>query len=135
MTSLADARVLFVATAGARQASASLVQYLLVARMLGVRPLIAMPGQLSAAEAAVALGADVIPQAIAALNVDVVVVDDTIAAQIAGWIIAAQRAGALVVTLHELGASALRQSGQDEAPEFAMMPVAAAAAAGRRELR
>jgi hypothetical protein len=142
MTFLADNRVLFIATTGARQAAAHLVQYMLVARALGVRPLIAVAGARGAAEEALALGADVIAEAtpaiIGTMQPDLVVIEDPIAAQLGGWIIAAQRAGALVVTLHELGVSALQQSmNRDITESFDPMTLApvAVAAGGRRELR
>ena len=109
MMSLAETRVLFVATAGPRRGNGHFAQYLSIARELGVRPLVAVPGARSAAEAVLALGADVIPEAtpkvIDALQADLVVVDDPVAAQVGGWIIAAQRAGALIVTSEDLGVS------------------------------
>ena len=126
-SSLAETRVLFVATAGAAEASAHFVQYLLVARMLGVRPLIAVPGPQHVAEIGVALGADVIagaaPRVIDAMQPDLVVVADPVAAQVGGWIIAAQRAGALVVTLHELGISALQINRKKPARAKKVRPV------------
>lgn len=107
MMSLAETRVLFIATAGPRRGTSNLTQYLSIARALGVRPLVAVPGSRAAAEQALALGADVIaeatPAVIKALQADVVVVDDPIAAQLGGWIISAQQAGALVVTAEDLG--------------------------------
>ena len=107
MMSLAETRVLFIATAGSRRGTGSLTQYLSIARALGVRPLVAVPGTRAAAEQALALGADVIaeatPAVIRRLQADVVVVDDPVAAQIGGWIIAAQQAGALIVTAEDLG--------------------------------
>jgi hypothetical protein len=141
MTSLADTRVLFIATTGPREASAHFVQYMLVARTLGVRPLIAVAGARRTAEEALALGADVIaeatPRIIDAMQPDLIVVEDPIAAQLGGWIIAAQRAGALVVTLHELGVSALQHSlRHDVSDVFEPVAVAAQAVGGaRRELR
>jgi hypothetical protein len=112
MSSLAESRVLFVATTDPRRATGQFEQYLSVARALGVRPLVAVPGARSAAETALALGADVIaeatPAVIARLQADVVVVDDPVVAQVNGWIIAAQRAGALVVTAEDLGVKAAR---------------------------
>ena len=141
MTSLADTRVLFIATTGPREASAHFVQYMLVARALGVRPLIAVRGSRRYAEEVLALGADVVaeatPRIIEAMQPDLIVIEDPIAAQLGGWIIAAQRAGALVVTLHELGISALQHSMQRHMAEsFEPVPVAAQAVAGaRRELR
>ena len=105
--SLAETRILFVATAGPRRGNGHFAQYLSIARELGVRPLVAVPGARSAAEAVLALGADVIaeatPKIIDALQADLVVVDDPVAAQVGGWIIAAQRTGALVVTSEDLG--------------------------------
>ena len=107
MTSLAEARVLFIAAAGPRRGLPHLVQYLLLARAHGLRPLVAVPGPPLETETALALGADVIAQAsprhIASLRPDVVVVDDAIAAQTGGWIIAAQCAGALVLDVNDLG--------------------------------
>jgi hypothetical protein len=83
------------------------VQYLLLARAHGIRPLVAVPGTQDDAETALALGADVIPQAtprvIETLRPDVVVVDDPVAAQTGSWIITAQRAGVLVVSNEDLG--------------------------------
>ena len=114
MMSLAETRVLFIATAGPRRGTNRLAQYLSIARALGVRPLVAVPGARSAGEQAVALGADVIAEAspaiINTLQADVVVIDDPIAAQLGGWIIAAQRAGALVVTAEDLGLKTLTRS-------------------------
>ena len=107
MMSLAETRVLFVASAGPRRGNGQFAQYVSIARALGVRPLVAVPGTRSAAEVALTLGVDVIPEAtpavIDALQADVVVVDDAVAAQVGGWIIAAQRRGALVVTSEDLG--------------------------------
>jgi hypothetical protein len=107
MMSLAETRVLFIATAGPRRGTNSLTQYVSIARALGVRPLVVVPGARTAAEQALALGADVIaeatPAVIKALQADVVVVDDPVAAQLGGWIIAAQQAGALIVTAEDLG--------------------------------
>ena len=107
MMSLAETRVLFVATAGPRRGTNSLAQYLSIARALGVRPLVAVPGTRTAAEQALAMGADVIAEATPAiirrLQADVVVVDDPVAAQLGGWIISAQQAGALIITAEDLG--------------------------------
>jgi hypothetical protein len=123
MMSLAETRVLFVATAGPRRASNNLEQYLSIARALGVRPLVAVPGARSAAEQALVLGADVIaeatPAVIKTLQADVVVVDDPVAAQLGGWIIAAQRAGALVVTAEDLGLKTLARSAVRNSSFFA----------------
>ena len=107
MTSLAEARVLFVAAAGPRRGLPHLVQYLLLARAHRMRPLVAVPGTRPSAETALALGADVIaeatPAVIESLQPDVVVVDDAVAAQTGSWIIAAQRVGALILDVNDLG--------------------------------
>jgi hypothetical protein len=126
MTSLAEVRVLFIATEGPRRGNGQFAQYISIARALGVRPLVAVPGSRRAAEAALALGADVVPEAtpavIGALRTDVVVVDDPITAQINGWIIAAQRAGAVVVTLADLGINTLRRSAVRRTSSFLPEP-------------
>jgi hypothetical protein len=113
MMSFAETRVLFVVTAGPRRAD-TVEHYLSIARALGVRPLVAVPGARGAAEEALVHGADVIaeatPAVIRTLEADVVVVDDPVAAQVGGWIIAAQRAGALVVTAEDLGLKTLARS-------------------------
>jgi spore coat polysaccharide biosynthesis predicted glycosyltransferase SpsG len=111
MTSLVDrgcdARILFAAAAGPRRGFGHLVRCVSFARALGVRPLIAVRGRRKAVETALALGADVVadakPRVIEALRPDVVIVDDPIATQARAWIDAARRAGALVVTVHDLG--------------------------------
>ena len=123
MMSLAETRVLFIATAGPRRGTGHIAHYLSIARALGVRPLVAVPGSRSAADVALALGADVIaeatPAVINALQPDVVVVDDAVAAQIGGWIIAAQRVGALVITAEELGLQTLtRSAARNARPSF-----------------
>jgi hypothetical protein len=59
---------------------------------------------------------------IGALRTDVVVVDDPITAQINGWIIAAQRAGAVVVTLADLGINTLRRSAVRRTSSFLPEP-------------
>ena len=132
MMSLAETRVLFIATAGPRRGTNSLEQYLSIARALGVRPLVAVPGTRKAAEEALAVGADVIaeatPAVIRILQADIVVVDDPIAAQMGGWIITAQQAGALVVTAEDLGLQTLTRSAARNVTFFAE-------AGGRRETR
>jgi spore coat polysaccharide biosynthesis predicted glycosyltransferase SpsG len=74
---------------------------------MGVRPLIAIRGSRNAMHVGLALGADVLPSAsarsIARLRPDVVVIDDPSAESAQRWITAARRAGALVVTVHDLG--------------------------------
>lgn len=129
MTSLAEARVVFIAAAGPRRGLSHLVQYLLLARAHGMRPLVAVPGTPAEAETALALGADVIPQAtprlIESLRPDVVVVDDVVAAQNGSWIIAAQRAGALILDVDDLGI------GEAQAGEPAPIDIAPAAHVAR----
>ncbi len=114
MMSFAETRVLFIATAGPRRGAGHVARYLSIARALGVRPLVAVPGPRNAADLVLALGADVIaeatPAVINALQADIVVVDDPVAAQVGGWIIAAQCAGALVVTSEDLGLQTLARS-------------------------
>jgi spore coat polysaccharide biosynthesis predicted glycosyltransferase SpsG len=103
----ADLRVLFRAPAGARRGFGHLVRCISLARAMGVRPLIAVRGSRKAMEVGLALGADVMPSAtsrtIARVRPDVVVIDDPSAAHAQRWIAAARRAGALVVTVHDLG--------------------------------
>jgi spore coat polysaccharide biosynthesis predicted glycosyltransferase SpsG len=83
------------------------VRCLSLARALGVRPLIALRGGARARDAAVALGADLLASptlgSMRALNVDLVVIDDPVAANARRWIRTARRAGAIAVTLHDLG--------------------------------
>lgn len=102
-----DARVLFAAAAGPRRGYGHLVRCVSFARALGVRPLIAVRGQRRVIDAALSLGADVVadatPRVVGALRPDVVIVDDPIASRARPWIVAARRAGALVVTVHDLG--------------------------------
>ena len=102
-----DARILFAAAAGPRRGFGHLVRCVSFARALGVRPLIAVRGKRKVVEAALALGADVVaeaqPRIVGALKPDVVIVDDPIETRARAWIDAARRAGALVVTVHDLG--------------------------------
>ena len=128
MMSLAEARVVFVAAAGPRRGLPHLVQFLLLARAHGMRPLVAAPGDRQNAETALALGADVLAGATAAvmesIHPDVVVVDDPVAAQTGSWIIAAQRVGALILDVDDLGVEA--PAFRDTA-EVRMAPTAAVA--------
>ena len=102
-----DARVLFVAAAGPRRGYGHLVRCLSFARALGVRPMVAVHGGPRVIDAAVALGADVVahatPRLVGPMRPDVVIVDDPVEARARLWIAAARRAGALVVTVHDLG--------------------------------
>lgn len=136
MTSLAEARVLFVAAAGPRRGLSQLVQYLLLARVHGMRPLIAVPGAQHDAETALALGADVIAQAtpkvIEAMQPDVVVVDDAVAAQTGSWIIAAQRAGALILDVNDLGLESPAAGDDAEVRYAPTAPIARSLQAARR---
>ena len=106
-----DARVLFAAAAGPRRGFGHLVRGVSFARALGVRPLLAVRGNRRVIDAALALGADVVadatPRVVGALRPDVVIVDDPIASHARSWIAAARRAGALVVTVHDLGSGCL----------------------------
>ena len=103
----AELRVLFRAPAGARRGFGHLVRCISLARAMGVRPLIAVRGSRKAMEVGLALGADVLASAtsrsIARVHPDVVVIDDPSASHAQRWIAAARRAGALVVTVHDLG--------------------------------
>jgi hypothetical protein len=136
MTSLAEARVLFVAAAGPRRGLSQLVQYLLLARAHGIRPLVAVPGAQHDAETALALGADVVaeatPKVIDAMRPDVLVVDDAIAAQTGSWIIAAQRAGALILDVNDLGLDAPAAGDDVEVRYAPTAPVARSLQAARR---
>jgi UDP-2,4-diacetamido-2,4,6-trideoxy-beta-L-altropyranose hydrolase len=102
-----DARVLFVAAAGPRRGFGHLVRCVSFARALGVRPLIAIRGSQRVIETALAFGADVVPDAgprvIRAMRPDVVIVDDPVERTARRWMTAARRAGALVVSVHDLG--------------------------------
>jgi len=102
-----DARVLFVAAAGPRRGYGHLVRCVSFARALGVRPLLAVRGSRRVVDTALAFGADVVadasPRVVRALQPDVVIVDDPIASSAKRWITAGRRAGALVVTVHDLG--------------------------------
>lgn len=110
MTSSGSLRVVFRAAAGSRRGFGHLVRCLSLARALGVRPLVALRGSKGAMDVALALGADVIaspsPRRLRALAPDVVVVDDPSAVHARPWIAAARRAGAIVVTIHDLGIGA-----------------------------
>ena len=136
MTSLAEARVLFVAAAGPRRGLPHLVQYLLLARAHGIRPLVAVPGLRHNAETALALGADVIaeatPATIASLQPDVIVVDDAVAAQTGAWIIAAQHVGALILDVNDLGLEAPELGDDAEVRLAPTAPIARSLQAARR---
>jgi hypothetical protein len=122
VTSLSEARVLFIAAAGPRRGLQSLVQFLLIARTHGVRSLVAVPGTLREAETALALGADVIaratPRVIESMRPDVVVVDDAVAAQTGSWIITAQRVGAFILDVSDLCAEMEGVDGGSESMAF-----------------
>ena len=102
-----NARVLFVAAAGPRRGYGHLVRCVSFARALGVRPLMAIRGSQRVIETALAFGADVLPAAgpsvIRAMRPDIVIVDDPIERTARRWMAAARRAGALVVSVHDLG--------------------------------
>jgi spore coat polysaccharide biosynthesis predicted glycosyltransferase SpsG len=110
MTSFAEMRVVFRAAAGPRRGFGHLVRCLSLARALGVRPLLSVRGDAGARETALALGGDVLADVgmgmLLALQPDVVVIDDPVAADARRWMAAARRIGALVVTIHDLGLGA-----------------------------
>jgi spore coat polysaccharide biosynthesis predicted glycosyltransferase SpsG len=107
MTPSANLRVLFRAPAGPRRGFGHVVRCLSLARALGVRPLLALRAGAKAADAALALGADLLAspslRSLKELQPDVVVVDDPNTADARRWIQASRAAGARVVTLHDLG--------------------------------
>jgi spore coat polysaccharide biosynthesis predicted glycosyltransferase SpsG len=110
MKSSSSLRVLFRAPAGSRRGYGHLVRCLSLARALGVRPLIALRGSRHASDVALALGAELVAtpsrRTLRALDPDIVVVDDPVAAHARRWIAAARRGGAIVVTIHDLGLGA-----------------------------
>ncbi|HEX5213978.1 MAG TPA: hypothetical protein VFV98_00865 [Vicinamibacterales bacterium] len=99
--------MLFRVAAGPRLGFGHLVRSLSLARAMGVRPLLCVRGPQLVADTALSLGADVVARGglgtIRALNPDVVVIDDPVAKTARPWIAAARRAGAVVVTIHDLG--------------------------------
>lgn len=103
-------RVLFRAPAGARRGYGHLVRCRSLARALGVRALVALRGGGHASDVALALGTDLLASpsldAMRRLAPDVVIVDDPNGRHARRWIAAARRAGALVVTIHDLGLGA-----------------------------
>lgn len=107
MSPSSDLRVLFRVAAGPRRGFGHLVRSISLARAMGVRPLLCLRGPAQVQDTAIALGADVLtdgtPRSIRLLRPDVVVVDDPIASATRPWIAAARRAGAMVVTVHDLG--------------------------------
>ena len=107
MTPSSDLRVLFRVAAGPRRGFGHLVRSISLARAMGVRPLLCLRGPSQIEDTAIALGADVltdgVPGSIAVLRPDVVVVDDPLAGAARRWVAAARRAGAIVVTIHDLG--------------------------------
>jgi spore coat polysaccharide biosynthesis predicted glycosyltransferase SpsG len=110
MTSFADLRVVFRAAAGPRRGFGHMVRCLSLARALGVRPLMSVRGGARVRETALALGADVLGgeglRVLAALEPEVVVIDDPVSSDARRWMRAARRIGALVVTIHDLGLGA-----------------------------
>lgn len=103
----AELRILFRCPAGPRRGFGHLVRCLSLAKALDVRPLVAVRGSRRVAETALVLGGDVVsdatPQVIGRMKIDVLVIDDPIEAQAREWVDAARAAGALVVTIHDLG--------------------------------
>lgn len=102
-----ELRILFRCPAGPRRGFGHLVRCLSLAKALDVRPLVSVRGSRRVSETALVLGADVLrdatPQVIEKMSIDVVVIDDPIETQAREWIAAARAAGALVVTVHDLG--------------------------------
>ena len=100
-----QARIVFVAAAGPRWGYGHLVRCISFAHALGVRPLMIVRGEKCVVETALALGADVVPNAtpatLEAFCPDVVIVDDPVEAKSQRWIAAARRSGALVVTVRD----------------------------------
>jgi spore coat polysaccharide biosynthesis predicted glycosyltransferase SpsG len=107
MTVSADLRIVFRAPAGAGRGFGHLTRCLALGRALGVRPLVSLRGGPRAREAALALGVDVLASstlsALARLRPDVLIIDDPVAREAERWARAARRAGAVVVTVHDLG--------------------------------
>jgi len=110
MSASANLRILFRAPAGAGRGFGHLTRCVALGRALGVRPLVALRGGRKAREAALLLGADVVASpslgALAAMHPDVVVIDDPVARDAERWTRAARKAGAVVVTVHDLGLGA-----------------------------
>ncbi|MEQ1759070.1 MAG: hypothetical protein ABL986_12175 [Vicinamibacterales bacterium] len=110
MTPSADLRIVFRAPAGAGRGFGHLTRCVALGRALGVRPLVALRGGRQAREAALVLGADVLklstPGSLGAIRPDVVVIDDPVTRDAERWAHAARRAGAAVVTVHDLGLGA-----------------------------
>jgi spore coat polysaccharide biosynthesis predicted glycosyltransferase SpsG len=107
MTPCAELRVLFRLAAGPRRGFGHLVRCISLARAMGVRPLFSVRGPSTATDTALSLGADVLgdgtPRSVIALSPDVLVVDDPVGSDARRWVRAGRRAGALVVTIHDLG--------------------------------
>jgi spore coat polysaccharide biosynthesis predicted glycosyltransferase SpsG len=110
MTSFAETRIVFRAAAGPRRGYGHLVRCLSLARALGVRPLLSLRGGTRVVDTALALGADVIQDqgigVLRSLRPAIVVIDDPVAGDAGRWMRAARRAGAQVVTIHDLGIGA-----------------------------
>jgi spore coat polysaccharide biosynthesis predicted glycosyltransferase SpsG len=102
-----ELRVVFRVAAGPRRGFGHLVRCLSFARAMGVRPLLSIKGADDVVHTALTLGGDVLadvsPRVLGRMRPDVVVIDDPIASTARQWIAAARRAGALVVTIHDLG--------------------------------
>jgi len=156
MNAFAEMRVLFRAAAGARRGFGHLVRCRSLARALGVRPLVCVRGTMQTRDVALRLGCDVVTgtarRLLAALQPDLLVVDDPIASHASRWVAAARAAGVPVVTIQDLGLgcqagdllidgsvarpAALAQRHRTAGPAFAILdPAIAAARANGRARR
>jgi hypothetical protein len=99
--------VLFRAAAGPRQGYGHLVRTTVLARALGVRPLVCVRGPAAATAAAARLGCRTIDgparDVLIATCATLLVIDDPSAAQAAVWRRAAARLGVPVASVHDLG--------------------------------
>jgi spore coat polysaccharide biosynthesis predicted glycosyltransferase SpsG len=111
MSACPEMRVLFAAPAGAKRGFGHLVRCRSLARALGVRPLVAVRGPQGTVDVALRLGCDVVigtpARLIRSLRPDVVIVDDPIEMPASRWISTARAAGAVVVSIHDLGLGCL----------------------------
>ncbi|MGQ0733325.1 MAG: hypothetical protein ACT4QD_06665 [Acidobacteriota bacterium] len=116
MSACADIRVLFRAPAGPRRGFGHLVRCRALARVLGVRPLVAVRGSQHSVDTALRLGCDVVrgsaQRLLGALAPELLVVDDPTTRHAAHWIRAAHERGIAVVSIHDLGLGSLGANGR-----------------------